>query len=152
MVMPLAPSPWSAVSSLTRVLAPSWWVDVKPLAVTPECVRLLAMGRVVPDLELIVGHAQRDVEDDADAEQDDRAGNGVPRDDEERADQLLAGLGGSAAVEDDARARYVRVEGREVRRGEEARKDAAEETLDGGRVVLSSTFCRSSRTSCGGLS
>ncbi|TVU36694.1 hypothetical protein EJB05_18638, partial [Eragrostis curvula] len=107
-------------------------LHVKPLAVTPERVRLLPVRRVVADLELFVGHAQRDEE--ADTEQDDRGDHDVPCDDEERAAELFAELSGAAAVEGAARSRDVRVERGEVRGGEEAREDAAEEPGDGVRV------------------
>ncbi|TVU02375.1 hypothetical protein EJB05_52160, partial [Eragrostis curvula] len=107
-------------------------LHVKPLAVTPERVRLLPVRRVVADLELFVGHAQRDEE--ADTEQDDRGDHDVPCDDEERAAELFAELSDAAAVEGAARSRDVRVERGEVRGGEEAREDAAEEPGDGVRV------------------
>jgi hypothetical protein len=54
---------------------------------------------VVTDLELVLGHAQRD--DGVDGDADDRGDDHVPSDDEERARQLLAELraAGGAVVE-----------------------------------------------------
>lgn len=103
--------------------------DVVHLAVAPERVGLLAVDGVVADLELVVGHAERDEEVDGEA---DEGGDGdVPGDDEEATGDLLAELGAAgAAVEGAPGVGDGEEEVAEGGLGEEAGEEAAEEAGD----------------------
>ncbi|BAS94472.1 Os05g0468750, partial [Oryza sativa Japonica Group] len=115
-----------AASAAPRQVVPR---RVELLAVAPQRVGLLAVRRVVADHELLVGHPQRD--EQADAEEDGRGDHEVPRDHERGAAELLADLLDTAAVERAAESRHRGLEGEELRGGQEAREDAAEEPRHG---------------------
>nr|ACN27883.1 unknown [Zea mays] len=105
--------------------------DVVELAVSPERVRLLAMDGVVADLELVLGHAQRD--DGVDGDADDGGDGHVPSDDEERARQLLAELR-AVAVEGALGVGDRQEERAQGGVGEEPREQAAQEPRHAVRV------------------
>lgn len=88
------------------------------------------MHFVVADLELVLGHAERD--DEADGRADGGGDDGVPRDDEPGADDLLQELDAAdAAVDAAARVGDGEEEGAQDGLGEEAGGGAAEEAGDG---------------------
>uniref|UniRef100_A0A0D3G6Q1 Uncharacterized protein n=1 Tax=Oryza barthii TaxID=65489 RepID=A0A0D3G6Q1_9ORYZ len=79
----------AACTSRPRCLRPRH-VELLTVPPHPQSVGLLPVRRVIADLELVIGHAERDEE--SDAEENGAGDDEVPDGDEQRAAELLAKL------------------------------------------------------------